>query len=194
MFEPAPGGLTVSIQRQYLTVMRIPATERVTSLYASPHPDDPVFFWQLFSVLGEDRIRSLIRIFYELVMADDSDFGEAFQETGSLRHHVDRQTLFWLDVTGGGRTYAGGEAKLAKKHGLSKEAMNERGARRWIHHFLRALRRADLGDQSVRVLACIVDFLVFFMQRYAVEFDFNYADADVLRALRGPRPWTSSKM
>ena len=92
-------------------------------------------------------------------------------------------------ITGGGRTYAGGETRLALKHRLSDEVMTRRGARLWMHHFVRALRRADLGDQPVRVLVCVVDFLVFFMQRYAVEFDFNFVDGDVLRAMRAP--WSS---
>ena len=188
MREPKPGSLTYLVQEEYLTAMNVTVNDSVTSLHASPDSDDPIYFWQLFSVLGEDRIRCLIQTFYELVLQDDTPFGEAFRETGTLSHHVDRQTLFWLDVTGGGHSYLGGEKKLKMKHRLSEDVMNVRGARRWMYHFIRALRRSDLGDQPVRVLSCIVDFLVFFMQRYAVEFDFNFAaDTGVLQVLKGIR-------
>jgi truncated hemoglobin YjbI len=165
--------------------MRIPEDDpSVLSLVASSDPDDPVYFWQLHSMLGEHRLRCLIQTFYELVFADETEFGKAFSELGSIAYHVERQLLFWLDATGGGKTYTGGLVKLKAKHGVSSEIMHEEGSRRWIFHFVRALRRSDLGTEPVRVLACVLDFLCFFMQKYAVEFDFNFADSILIDLFR----------
>ena len=159
-----------------------PSDEGALSLVASSSPDDPVYFWQLYSLLGQRRLRDLIQTFYELVMADDTYFGKHFAELGPLHHHVERQLLFWLDATGGGVTYRGGMFKLEAKHRLSQEIMHVKASRRWMYHFVRALRRCDLGEEPVRALACIVDFLCYFMHRYAVEFDFNFADSMVFRS------------
>ena len=184
-FDAVEGGLTSFIRNLYMTSMSIDFSDaNAVSVTASTDPDEPIYFWQLYSVMGEKRMRDLIHRFYELVLKDNTDFGRAFVELGDLEHHVSRQLSFWMDVTGGGKTYKGGLKRLEMKHRLSRELMHESGSRRWMYHFVRALRRSDLGYEPVRVLTCVVDFLCFFMHRYSVEFDFNFVDSMVYRSFR----------
>ena len=108
------------------------------------------------------------------MLADDEApwFRDAFAELGDLEDHVRGQTRFWLNVCSGGPQYKS-LRMLRVKHGLAKEIMTREGADRWLFHFSAALRIADLGPERTRVHRCIADFVGFFMERYAVEFDFN---------------------
>eukprot|EP00961_Rhodomonas_salina_P126235 1700574-Rhodomonas_salina.2 len=49
------------------------ALDKGMSLEASSDPNDPIYYWQLYSVLGPDRIQKLIHAFYSNVYADDDD-------------------------------------------------------------------------------------------------------------------------
>ena len=174
--------LLMHIRELYLRSSRIGNDGVTTALTASEDINEPIYFWQLYDALGENRIRGIIHTFYTNVFQDEdaSWFREAFEELGSIEHHVNSQTRFWLDVTGGGTDYRGGVRRLRAKHKIADDIMNDEGSRRWTYHFIRALRMSDLGDHPVRVIACIIDFLNFFMSQYATEFDFNCVDFRVM--------------
>ena len=182
MQVPKETALLVHFRDMYLRSSNITHDAETITLITPRNVDEPIHFWQLHDALGTDRIRSMIRAFYTNVFEDEDAlwFRDAFQELGSLEHHVEAQTRFWLDVTGGGSDYIGGVRRLRAKHRLAEEIMNAKGSRRWTYHFIRALRMSDLGDHPVRVIACIIDFLNFFMTQYAAEFDFNFVDFRVM--------------
>ena len=188
-FQPSTGNLTNKIKNDYInycTRMKILNLDsykdnKVTSLVASNYEDDKIYFWQLYSILGEKPIHMLIENFYNNIFNDDKNtwFRDEFIETGTINYHVRGQKKFWLDIMGGGPLYTGGELKLHKKHKLVDNIMNEEGANLWMYHMIRALKQMNLcGIEDKRVIKCIHSFLYFFMDKYAVEFDFNYFKND----------------
>ena len=92
-----------------------------SSLMANPVPNAPLFFWQLYSVLGADRIEEIVRCFYTRVHADQEEtwLRDAFIRLGSLEHHVAVQADFWIDAFGGGRQYHGAEYRIGFHHTYS---------------------------------------------------------------------------
>jgi truncated hemoglobin YjbI len=178
------GNLTALLRKEYIIERQIVPTPTVLSLTPSANDDDPVYFWQLYEAMGERRIRGLISRFYCLVFSDDEApwFRDAFKELGDLEDHVNGQSRFWLDATGGGKHYKSMQY-LRIKHRLAAEVMTKAGATRWVQHFAEALMHADLGPYSDRVSDCIVDFINFFMERYAIEFDFNFIELRLVSRL-----------
>ena len=110
-----------------------------------------------------------------LTATTDLWFKEEFEDLGPLEHHINRQTEFWLDVMGGGPVYNGNLFKLNKKHKLVKNIMTEKGANKWMHYMIHAINvvKEDLCVDR-RIIPCLIDFLNFFMLKYAHEFDFNF--------------------
>jgi hypothetical protein len=51
----------------------------VISLTASNDAAKPIQFWQLYSVLGQDRIVNIVSNFYSLVFKDEEWFRSAFE-------------------------------------------------------------------------------------------------------------------
>ena len=149
------------------------------ALRASDDASRRLYFWQLYSVLGPARIEAFIRTFYESVLADEEApwFRDAFAEAGDLTHHVRGQLLFWTDVMAGGGAYRGALKRLQVKHAASAEIMTESGAKRWMTHIHRSIsaHRAEWDASDVRALPCLNDFLLFFMEKYGTQFDFNVA-------------------
>jgi truncated hemoglobin YjbI len=150
-------------------------SERVLSLNARSD-SNKVYFWQLFSILGKENILKIVTTFYGYVFADDQDwFREAFEETGDIEYHIKGQSYFWFDAMGGGKYYRGGKRLLNMKHSNVSEVLNSKGAERWMYHMYRCLKtNADVLSKDPRVIPCILDFLQYFMNEYAVTFDFNY--------------------
>ena len=58
----------------------------------------PLYFWQLYSILGEKYIEDLIRLFYTKLFNDDKNkwFSDEFIEIGSIEYHVRGQKNFGL--------------------------------------------------------------------------------------------------
>jgi len=83
-----------------------PSVEAPTSLVAGKN-GEPLFFWQLHSILGSQRIEAIIRRFYTLVWEGEDWFKEAFVLTNDLEGHIWTQSAFWIDAMGGGRAYHG---------------------------------------------------------------------------------------
>lgn len=149
----------------------------ITGLYASDDLSKTLYFWQIYSIIGPEPIRKLITVFYTSIFNSTTDlwFKEEFEDLGPLKHHIDRQTEFWLDVMGGGPLYKANMKKLHMKHKLVKNIMTEKGANMWLHYMINAINivREDLCVDR-RIIPCLIDFLNFFMLKYAHEFDFNF--------------------
>ena len=67
------------------------------SLQPDMDPAAPLYYWQLFALLGPDSVEALIRDFYTRVFADKEDlfFRQAFVQISGVEHHIRTQTLFW---------------------------------------------------------------------------------------------------
>lgn len=171
-----------TLRNVYIADNNLEHTGHIMSLNASVKIEDPIYFWQLRSVIGKKRIKGIITHFYQNVFDDANApwFRDFFIDLGPLDYHVNAQTKFWWDLTGPGNEYTGGMKRLKLKHRLAQEVMTDKGSARWMYHFMKALRQSDLGNQPVRVIVCIIDFINFFMKRYATEFDFNFIDFNKL--------------
>lgn len=147
----------------------------VLSLSASEKKSKPIQFWQLYSVLGQDRIVRIVQRFYERVFADEEWFSSVFARVNSINGHINSQASMWVDVMGGGQYYHGGEYRLSFHHSHNALAlMNDRGAKRWCELMRQTLDdpKLDLGDDP-RVRASLNTFLSYFMGKYAKEFGFD---------------------
>ena len=177
-FVPNYGNLTEKIMKEFILNFYHKQTlenKEITSLIASNDLTKPLYFWQLYSILGEKYIEDLIRLFYTKLFKDTKNkwFTDEFIEIGSIEYHVRGQKKFWLDVMGGGEYYTGGEKKLHNYHKLVKNIMTNEGARVWLKHMNDALDEM-IYNNDVRVRKCIDVFLNYFMTKYSIEFDFNF--------------------
>ena len=183
MYKPVLGNLTAQIRYDYIEkhikkkilLNSVLECEEISGLYANKDINKPIYFWQLYNILGEAPVKKLITIFYTSIFNDKENiwFVEEFTDLGSLEHHINRQTSFWLDVMGGGARYYGNLFKLNKKHKLVRNIMTEKGANLWFYYMKNALKQME-DELDKRVLECLVDFLNFFMDKYSHEFDFNF--------------------
>ena len=141
----------------------------------APVKSERIYFWQLYSLAGTDVIEKLIRTFYTNVFNDDQEwFTNVFIESGDIDYHVRGQTNFWIDVMGGGKFYKGGQKLLNLKHSHVSEILNDKGAKRWMYHMYAALKsHKSILSKDPRIIPCLLDFLQYFMDSYAVTFDFN---------------------
>ncbi|MBX2881052.1 MAG: hypothetical protein KTR32_14005 [Granulosicoccus sp.] len=182
-FPTYNGYLTESIRQQFITQAiaskHLPENahrmRHIVSLAASNNSDTPIHFWQLFSVLGQDRIVKIVRHFYELVFADEEWFTSVFARIGGVGHHVNTQSGLWIDVMGGGLAYHGGEFRLNFHHTHNAmQLMNDKGAERWIALMVKTLDdpSIDMTDDA-RVRPAINTFLTYFLGKYASEFKFS---------------------
>ena len=141
---------------------------------------ETLYFWQLYRVLGKDRIRQVILLFYTNVFNDDQApwFRSVFAEFGDVEYHTARQHLFWMDVFAGGTEYRGGMKGLHFHHKMAKSIMTQSGAQRWMFHMNNALKQVtpEWTILDPRVVPCIEEFLAFTMTVYGVQFDFNVVD------------------
>lgn len=160
----------------------------VTESYeADRDPQAPLYYWQLFSLLGLDRIHAMVTLFYERVYADAEApwFREAFTRISDIDHHVTTQTQFWVDVMGGGKYYHGGDHRLNFHHTNNAEAvMNARGAQRWMYHMRLAVADNEQHPETAfagvdkRILPCLKDFLRTKMLKYSKEHDWKFDNSD----------------
>jgi len=142
---------------------------------ADPDTSKPLYFWQLYNVLGQRRIVKLVTNFYTRVYKDDEDaeFKRAFTRISGMNHHIATQAAFWIDAMGGGRAYHGGMYRLEfHHHHNAKQVMTHKGAVRWMLHMRAALDESDLGTDP-RVRWVIDDFLFIMMEKYAGQHGFQ---------------------
>lgn len=189
LFEPKYGNLTQKIRDEYIKNNidndSLPTNSnninKITSLVASNNSSDKIYFWQLYSVLGEDPIRHLITIFYKKIFNDYKNtwFRNEFIKLGNIQHHVKGQTNFWIDVMGGGKRYYKNEKILYFKHKNISKIMTKQGADIWMKHMISSLYEVNLCQfKDKRIISCISDFLYYFMNKYSKEFDFNFYEVN----------------
>lgn len=193
-FPVQPGYMTESIQRSYIAHAidqnLLPAqAHRMASIVALEAPNDirqPIQFWQLFSVLGPDRILAIVRNFYERVFADEEWFTSVFARVGGVEHHIITQASMWADVMGGGPYYHGADFRLNFHHTHNAmQLMNARGAQRWTALMVDTLEASgEHMTEDPRVRPALNTFLHFFMEKYATEFGF--ANESVFGELNPP--------
>lgn len=182
-YQTRRGYLTETIRGQYISKAiergQLPENARrmvhILSLEASADATAPIQFWQLFSVLGQDRIVDIVHAFYRRVFVDEEWFKAAFIKVGGIEHHVNTQASMWIDVMGGGSYYHGGEYRLRFHHTHNAMSlMNDKGAKRWIKLMVETLDDPELDiTEDPRVRPAINSFLSHFMDKYAAEFDFS---------------------
>lgn len=145
------------------------------SLEASSEMNMPLQFWQLYSVLGQDRIVGIVSNFYQRVFADEEWFRSVFARVGGLEHHVGTQASMWIDVMGGGPYYHGAEFRLNFHHAHNAhQLMDEKGAKRWVELMVATLDASiDLMAGDPRVRPSLNTFLAHFFEKYAREFNFQ---------------------
>ena len=151
--------------------------------------DDPsaqLFYWQLYSLLGSDRIVALVRRFYERVFdSDDPSFKQAFVQVAGLEHHVETQASYWIDAMGGGKQYHGAGYRLKFHHeNNAKQVMNAEGATMWMHYMTLTLEEFEPVFRAIdrRITPCIVDFLETKMKKYAKQFKWRFDKRDFSNA------------
>jgi len=148
---------------------------QIISLSAPNDIAKPIQFWQLFSVLGQDRIIAIVTNFYERVYGDEDWFRSVFARVGGISHHINTQAGMWIDVMGAGPAYHGGEYRLNFHHTHNAiQLMNEKGAKRWVKLMVEALDDCAshmAGDKRVR--PSINTMLTHFFDKYATDFNFE---------------------
>ncbi|MBL4892641.1 MAG: hypothetical protein JKX91_12635 [Rhizobiaceae bacterium] len=148
---------------------------QIISLSAPNDITKPIQFWQLYSVLGQDRIVEIVKNFYERVFGDEDWFCSVFARVGPINHHVNTQASMWLDVMGAAPFYHGGEFRLNFHHTHNAiQLMNEKGAKRWVKLMVETLDDSTGHmTQDERVRPSINTFLTHFFGKYAAEFNFE---------------------
>lgn len=155
-----------------------------TSYQADLDVTKPLYFWQLFSILGKDPILEIVKAFYARVLVDEQDwFRLAFtQVTDEIDHHIKTQSAYWIDSFGGGKEYWGGSSRLNYHH-YSNHAfaiMNAKGATRWLWHMKMAMSTYDFATKhkgDPRILPCIVEFLKTKVRTYSAEHEFEFDES-----------------
>lgn len=182
-FPTRLGYLTETIRQSYIEIAvaskllpidahRMPG---VLSLAAPKDIKNPIQFWQLYSVLGQDRIVGIVSQFYQRVFADEEWFRSVFGRVGDLNHHIGTQASMWIDVMGGGPYYHGGEFRLSFHHTHNAhQLMDEKGAQRWVKLMVATLEASEIQmTEDPRVRPSLNTFLTHFFGKYASEFGFE---------------------
>ena len=190
-YQPRSGYTSATVHDEYYEQNPMTAVPVDTSneynLTGGDDPRDPLHFWQLYSLIGEEPIVAIITDFYQRVFADNDVpwFRDAFTNLAPLEYHIAAQAAYWIDAMGGGRRYHGGEYRLHFHHKHNAAVvMTAEGASRWMYHMQRTLRhfRKVLDDRDPRVRSCILEFLRTKMKTYAHQFgwDFNESEMEMI--------------
>jgi truncated hemoglobin YjbI len=185
-FRVTYGSMTKRIQEAFIEreieCGRMPAgslrVEKVTSLEASDDPDHPLYFWQLYSIVGKDPVRKIITNFYTRVFQDedDDDFRATFERSSEMQYHVLLQTFMYLDCFGGGKYYAGGQTRVDLHHKtVASNVMTQQGAEKWTRYMRASLddEMETLDEIDPRVRSALNTFLKYSMDKYAGTFHFD---------------------
>lgn len=181
--DTASGYMTDAIRTKYIDRAidseLLPAVAhrlaQVVSLDASNSQDKPIQFWQLYSVLGRQKIINIVSRFYDKVFTDEPWFTSVFERVAPKSRHINTQSAMWIDVMGGGRQYHGAEFRLNFHHTHNAmELMNAKGAERWVNLMKATLDESDQDlTNDLRVRPALNTFLSFFIDKYADEFEFE---------------------
>jgi truncated hemoglobin YjbI len=189
----APGYTTSQGRVDWLTAHNVTSPEDIkrisSSLDADRNLDSPLYYWQLYSLLGMDRVETLVTAFYTRVYADKEEpwFRQAFERISPMDHHIATQSAFWADAFGGGKRYHGSDGRLNFHHSENAaEVMNERGAERWMHHMRMALgeQKTAIDRLDRRIMPCLVDFLKTKMYKYSHIHSWKFDPTDFDHLIR----------
>ncbi len=182
-FPTNQGYMTAVIQRKYIEfaiAQQLLPKEAyrmadIITLEAPANMSKPIQIWQLYSVLGQQRIMAIVERFYRKVFNDEHWFKSVFERVGPLEHHVKTQSQMWVDVMGGGLAYHGGEFRLNFHHTHNAmQLMNERGAARWVELMVQTLDESQVEfSVDSRARRSVNTFLSYFMDKYAEDFKFD---------------------
>lgn len=184
---PAHGNITKKVINAYIKYLIKKGilydfdiyNNKIRSLYFSKNKEERLYFWQLYSILGEDVITKLITDFYRKILSDSEHlwFSDVFRKSGPLMYHVIGQKRFWMECMGGGDYYnKHGKKTLYNKHYKVKDIMTMKGAVMWMRFMNETLDESEeLQKIDERVIPCIKDFLDFFMKKYSRQFFFRYS-------------------
>lgn len=183
-YEPRNGYTTAKVHEEYCSqnpdTSRPVDTSNEYNLTAGDDYSDPLFFWQLFSLLGDQPIVDMVTDFYKRVFADDEApwFRQAFERTAPFERHVATQAAYWIDAMGGGKRYHGGEYRLHFHHSHNaSQVMMAEGAKRWMYHMRKTLQSVRFVDDP-RIKPCILEFLRSKMMSYADQFGWKFDESD----------------
>lgn len=182
-FPTANGYMTVRTRSRYIkaaiAASVLPHDARsipeIVSLSAPEDERYPIQFWQLFSVLGADRIVGIVGDFYTRVFANEAWFTSVFERVGGVEHHVMTQASMWADVMGGGPYYHGADFRLSFHHTHNAhQLMDAKGAARWVELMVQTLDASGhVMTDDLRVRRSLNTFLSYFLGKYADEFAFE---------------------
>lgn len=152
---------------------------KTLSLIASNNINDELFFWQLYSILGLDKIYNIVYLFYLKIFSEQNNeykwFKDKFIEAGDLNYHIKGQLSFWLDIMGGGIFYYKDEYNLNQRHYMVKVIMNKEGAELWLKYMSDTLGELEIHKlKDERIIKCFKSFLNYFMITYSEKFDFTF--------------------
>lgn len=117
-FEPHRGYTTEETRREYLRIKGLDEDCVDLTLEAEKDPSKPLYYWQLYSLLGTRPIYDICATFYKVLYEDDAAqwFKEVFVDAAPQQHHINAQAAYWVDAFGGGRRYHGGNGRLTWHH------------------------------------------------------------------------------
>jgi truncated hemoglobin YjbI len=180
---PGGGHCTAQGRLDWCKAHGIKDTSTITvSIEADRDPNAPLYYWQLYSVIGMEMIRGIVYDFYKSVFADTEEvwFRDAFIELNDIDQHTRVQTWYWADAMGGGTLYLGGESRIDfhHEHNGGKLLMTGSGARRWMHHMANGIKTGGHLERfnaiDRRIFPCLVDFMRTKMEKYANYFNWAF--------------------
>ena len=76
--------------------------DRILSLHASSNPQDPLYFWQIYSITGVQPILDVVTNFYRRIYHDTTQewFRSVFGQLASQERHIQAQVQMWIDCMG----------------------------------------------------------------------------------------------
>ena len=181
-FSTSNGFSTVETRKEYLEIKKLNESAVPDSLDGDLDTTKPLYYWQLYSIIGEDPIFDICTDFYNSVFADEDNpwFRRVFEKANPKKRHIYAQVGYWLDTMGAGQNYPGGSGRLSLHHYKNADQiMNAKGAKHWMYHMKIALKKNHHHFQrDPRVLPCLVDFLETKMKSYADLHDWEFDDSD----------------
>ncbi|KAL3936659.1 MAG: hypothetical protein SGBAC_008071 [Bacillariaceae sp.] len=188
------GYTTISTQQEFLNAVDNPS-EIDLSLSADMDQTKPLYFWQLYSIWGQEPILDICEAFYKSIYSvseekgddiGDLELKQVFDKLDTMQHHINVQAAYWIDAMGGGKLYHGGDFRLTfhHKNRAGPRVMTADGAQRWMRHMRAAIRQNRKHfQQDHRLLPCVVSFLETKMKSYARVhyFDFDASDFELDR-------------
>ena len=187
-FSAANGYSTMEGRDEYIRAVysNISATSEclpTSSVQADLDESKPLYFWQLFSLIGKRPIHDICYDFYDAIFSDTNIenhwFRIVFENTGSKEHHVDVQSKYWMDAMGGGYLYEGGLGRLNYHHHSGegvRPIMNRKGAKRSLQYMKGSITNNHHHFENInddRILPCLITFLKTKMMSYAKTSQFE---------------------